>query len=213
MCFYNLPTNPNLKLRILATTARALLLCIHNGRCCKEYSRALFRDDGPSIFSQVLKGLHTLIIDLDLWRLEVSGCKVRRLQFQDKWGAFIYMRLQTKLHWCMCAVSPCGLSKQGQCWNSETLKKCTINCPVDSIILNHPVWLDLKIHRSWLVIAQCLHWLWLLQWPVLVTLWKVLVPVEIHTEPLSSSNYLSWLPTDYHQLKEIVFTIMHGNWL
>ncbi len=42
---------------------------------------------------------------------------------------------------------------------------------------------------------------------------KVLVLVEIHTEPMSSSNYLSWLPTDYHQLKEIVFTIMHGSWL
>jgi len=70
-----------------------------------------------------------------------------------------------------------------------------------------------KNHRSWLVIAQCLHWLWLSEWPVLVPLWKVLVHVEIHTEPMSSSNYLSWLPTDYHQLKEIVFTIMHGNWL
>jgi hypothetical protein len=35
-------------------------------------------------------------------------------------------------------------------------------------------------------------------------MWKVLVPVEIHTEPVSNSNYLSWLPTDYHQLKEIV---------
>ncbi len=116
MCFYNLPTNPNLKPRILATAARALLLCIHNSRCCKECSRALFRDDGPSILSQVLKGLHTLIIDLDLWRLEVSGCKVRRLQFQDKWGAFISMRLQTKLHWCMPAASPRGVSKQGPVW-------------------------------------------------------------------------------------------------
>jgi hypothetical protein len=24
-------------------------------------------------------------------------------------------------------------------------------------------------------------------------MWKVLVPVEIHTEPVSTSNYLSWL--------------------
>jgi len=54
------------------------------------------------------------------------------------------MRLQRKLHWCMCAASPCGVSKQGQCWSSETLEKCTINCPVDSIILNHPMWLDLR---------------------------------------------------------------------
>jgi hypothetical protein len=162
MCFYNLPTNPDLKPRILATAVRALLLCIHNSRCCKECSRALFRDDGPSILSQVLKGLHTFIVDLDLWRLEISGCKVRRLQFQDKWDAFISMRLQTKLHWCMCVAFPCGVSKQGQCWSSGTLKKCTINCPVDSIILNHPVWLDLRIIEVdlWLLTAYTGYGFW-----------------------------------------------------
>ncbi len=26
----------------------------------------------------------------------------------------------------------------------------------------------------------------------------VLVPIEIHTKPVSNNNYLSWLPTDYH---------------
>jgi len=92
---------------IINYTIRIVLVCdgFFHYHCNDEFS----------ILSQVLKGLHTLIIDLDLWRLEVSGCKVRRLQFQDKWGAFISMRLQIKLHWCMCVVSSCGISKHGQC--------------------------------------------------------------------------------------------------